>query len=303
MSNKRFRVLLIEDRVVDVRVIRAALAKGRDVTFDVVCCERLSQGLQHLAAGGIDVILLDLGLPDSQGFETFMQVYTQEPDVPIIVLTASDDDALAIQAVQAGAQDYLVKGRVDWNLLVRSIRYAVERHRMYTLLRNLALVDELTGLYNRRGFMALADQNVRLAKRTKRQLLVGVADLDGLKAINDTFGHGHGDKALTETVKILRETFRETDIIARIGGDEFAILALEASKNTINMLSARLQAILQRHNRKRNSRHKLSISMGMVPYNPESPKSIDQLMKQADALMYEQKRHKRTSRSFKKIGA
>lgn len=289
-----FKVLLIEDNAVDARVIQAYLDKGDDVTFDVQHCDRLLTGLKCLAAGGIDVVLLDLTLPDSQGFETFAQAYAQEQDVPIVVLTVSDDYALAIQAVQAGAQDYLIKTHFNYDLLVRSLHYAMERHRMVSVLRTLALVDELTGLYNRRGFDALAEQNLKLAKRTGRQVLVGVADLDGLKTINDTFGHDEGDKALIETAKILKETFRETDIIARIGGDEFVVIALEASGDAVKNLTVRLQENVQQHNSKRDLSNRLSISMGLVCYDSESSSSVDDLVAQADRLMYEQKGRKKT---------
>ncbi|MDH7485259.1 MAG: response regulator [Anaerolineae bacterium] len=123
------RVLLVEDNPGDARLIREMLSEVREVTFDVQRADRLSASLERLAEGGIDVVLLDLSLPDSQGLETFARVYAQAPEVPVVLLTGLDDADLAVRAVREGAQDYLVKGQLDSGLLARAIRYAIERHR------------------------------------------------------------------------------------------------------------------------------------------------------------------------------
>jgi len=123
------KVLLIEYNSGDTHLMREMLAEARDVPFDLVCADRLSTGLEHLSEGGIDIVLLDLSLPDSQGLDTFARVYAQAPQVPIVVLTGLDDETLAVKAVQEGAQDYLIKGQVEINLLVRAMRYAIERKR------------------------------------------------------------------------------------------------------------------------------------------------------------------------------
>ncbi len=127
MNEKYIKVLLIEDNPGDARLISEMLAEARGVNFDLECTNRLSPGLKRIGAGGIDVILSDLSLPDSQGLDTFAEVNAQAPSLPIIVLSGLDDEELAVKAVQEGAQDYLVKGQVDSSLLVRSIRYAIER--------------------------------------------------------------------------------------------------------------------------------------------------------------------------------
>lgn len=129
MADIAIRVLLVEDNPGDARLIREMLSEVREVAFDVQRGDRLSTSLERLAEGGIDVVLLDLSLPDSQGLETFARVSAQAPDVPVVLLTGLDDADLAVKAVREGAQDYLVKGQLDSSLLVRSIRYAVERHR------------------------------------------------------------------------------------------------------------------------------------------------------------------------------
>ena len=123
-------ILLVEDNPGDARVIEEMLVKASSAPLDVECADRLSTGLERLSAGGIDVVLLDLSLPDSTGFDTFVELHDQASQVPIIVFTGFDDEALGVEAVREGAQDYLVKGQVDSYLLVRAVRYAIERKRV-----------------------------------------------------------------------------------------------------------------------------------------------------------------------------
>ena len=129
MTDSSIKVLLIEDNPGDARLIREMLVETGDASVELECADRLGTGLERLAGGGIDGVLLDLSLPDSQGFETFNKVYAQAPTMPIIVLSGLDEEEMALSAVREGAQDYLVKGQVDGNLLVRSLRYAIERKR------------------------------------------------------------------------------------------------------------------------------------------------------------------------------
>jgi len=166
-----------------------------------------------------------------------------------------------------------------------------ERNRAEEALRTLSLIDELTGLHNRRGFFALAEQQLNIANRMKKEMLLIFADLDQLKWINDTLGHHEGDLALIEAAGILKETFRKSDIIARIGGDEF-VITTEAVEASVNVLITRLLENLDSYNAKGDRRYKLSLSTGITRYEPENPCSIDELLRRADALMYEAKRKK-----------
>jgi PleD family two-component response regulator len=151
--------------------------------------QRLTAARKHLENNRVDVVLLDLDLSDSQGLDTVRQVHAVAPSVPIVVLSRLDDEARAIQALQEGAQDYLVKCQIGAHLLLRAIRYAIERHRMQAALRSLSLIDDLTGLYNRRGFFTLAEQCLKMSRRNGSAFLMVFLDLDGLKQINDRFGH------------------------------------------------------------------------------------------------------------------
>jgi len=172
------------------------------------------------------------------------------------------------------------------------IRDITKRKHMEEELRALTLIDELTGLYNRRGFLTLARQQLKIADRLQRGLFLIFADMDGLKRINDSYGHHEGNKAIIDTGNILRETFRESDIIARIGGDEFVVMAMETTDTRPEVFNARLQNDVQVFNNRKDRRYALSISIGIACYDPANPCSLDDLLLKADRLMYEQKRNK-----------
>ncbi len=172
-------------------------------------------------------------------------------------------------------------------------RDITETKRLEEDLRALSLVDDLTGLYNRRGFVTLAQQQLKLANRLMRKDFLVFVDLDRMKWINDTFGHQKGDEVLAETADILKNTFRESDIVARIGGDEFAILTVETEDADIEAINARLQGNIRDRNGKGDRGFHLSMSVGITRYDPEHPCSIDELLAKADKLMYEQKRDRK----------
>jgi len=162
---------------------------------------------------------------------------------------------------------------------------------MHEEIHTLSITDELTGLYNRRGFFSLAEKQVKLAEREKRGVFLVFADLDHLKIINDAFGHNEGDQALRDAGRIFRETFRETDIIARVGGDEFAVFPVGAADaGTMDIIRNRLKKHLHIHNAQAGRRYELSLSLGMAYFDPEHPCSLDELLLRSDKLMYDQKR-------------
>ncbi|NIR64028.1 MAG: response regulator, partial [candidate division Zixibacteria bacterium] len=144
--------------------------------------EALNQGLNRY----FHAILLDLGLPDSRGLSTLKHILNNYPNTPVVVFSAVQNEDQALRAVQMGAQDYIVKGQVDNAQLGRAIRFAIERHHARTELQRLAMIDDLTKLYNRRAFNALSEQQLKLADREGKSLLLLLIDMDGLKAINDT---------------------------------------------------------------------------------------------------------------------
>ena len=167
-----------------------------------------------------------------------------------------------------------------------------KRRDMERELEAMALTDQLTGLYNRRGFFTLATREVRRAERSKSSMLLFFADLDGLKDINDEFGHEEGDRALTAAAKILTQTFRTSDIISRIGGDEFAILVVDASEALMEKLLLRLYRLINNLNARKGQRFKLAISIGHAVHDQMKPASLDELISQADQRMYQMKKVK-----------
>jgi diguanylate cyclase (GGDEF)-like protein/PAS domain S-box-containing protein len=176
---------------------------------------------------------------------------------------------------------------------IESARDVTERRLIEEKLHALTMRDDLTGLYNRRGFFAMADQQLKFARRMNRRMLVFSADLDNLKGINDTFGHKEGDLALTEAAGIIKETFRESDIVARIGGDEFVILQMEDHHNNSEILTRRLENNFIKRNADSDKSYPLSVSTGISYYEPSSLHSIDELLIQADKVLYAEKKLKR----------
>jgi diguanylate cyclase (GGDEF)-like protein/PAS domain S-box-containing protein len=174
--------------------------------------------------------------------------------------------------------------------LVIVSRDITERKLQEERLKDLAILDELTGLYNRRGFMALANQHLKQAKRAKRRALIIFADLNGLKRINDTHGHADGDRALIAAADVFNRTFRDSDVVARVGGDEFAILAVEADSNHLDNIRSRLQQALDIANRGNMHPFQLSVSIGVVSFDPDQHNTVEELMDLADREMYAHKR-------------
>ncbi len=167
-----------------------------------------------------------------------------------------------------------------------------ERKKMITTLQNLTLEDSLTGLYNRRGFTTIAKQYLQLADRKKMSMYLLYIDLDNLKKINDTYGHSKGDFILVALAEVLQKTFRQSDIKARIGGDEFAIFPIDNHIKGVNSTIARLKKNIDDYNASTENQPLLSVSTGISSYNPAQPCSVNELLIKADSLMYEEKRRK-----------
>ena len=295
MQQRPVKILLVESDQAYVDDLRERLSAVRQGGLDIEYTGELSAALARLTQSGIDAILLDLDLPDSTGMVTFERTYAFAPDVPIIVLTDEADEKVANATVQGGAQDYMVKEDVKPSVLARSVRHAIERHRLLSALRSLSLIDDLTGLYNRRGFSDLGEQHLKLAKRSGRGVTMVYLDLDRFKTINDSLGHHVGDRALLKVADILKATFRRSDIIARLGGDEFGVLALEASHESSELLIERLRESVVEFNQASPEPYQLSVSIGMARHEDDMRIRLDDLVAEADNAMYQEKHGKRSA--------
>lgn len=208
-----------------------------------------------------------------------------EPGARAEVQVARDDGTTVTLQLDLGAMT--VAGEAATCLVAADL---TERHRVEARLRSLALTDELTGLYNARGFFALAEQTSKVAHRAGATVIVAFADLDGLRAINEQFGHREGSRALMDTAVILRQTCRDADLIARIGGDEFAVLGMVGKPDDKERLLERIREQLEIHNRDAGRAYRLSVSVGVVTGSPEPPFNVQELLHRADMAMYDVKR-------------
>ena len=184
----------------------------------------------------------------------------------------------------------------DYEILGAVVAFAdiTERKKMEEKLRESALTDELTGLFNRRGFLALADKLIKISERDKADLLLVYIDFDNMKWINDSLGHSVGDQALIETATLLRDTFRLADVIGRLGGDEFVILCTDNSAlGNEETILCRLSENVEKTNRLTSRRYPLSLSVGVSRYEHQASCSIDELLRRADRAMYENKESKK----------
>jgi diguanylate cyclase (GGDEF)-like protein len=287
-ANRTPVVLFVGDDRKDSRSTVRMVESLMDEQFALETVEGRSAAHERIMSGAVDAVLLEL--TPGGGLGAFTELARAGSSIPFVLLAPSDDPDLALQAVRAGAQDYLVKGRFDGPHLAQTMLYAIERQRARSALQDQLLRDELTGLYNRRGFTMLAAQDVRLARRSKQDILVAFADLDDLKIINDSLGHAEGDRALKDVAGILRSTFRESDLVARIGGDEYAVLVRGCEPNAIVVLRHRLNEELISFQRRAKRRYRLSISLGFAHATASSITSVESLLRRADRALYREKR-------------
>ncbi len=283
------RVLTIEDNPGDARLVRAMLSEAapREVVVDVA--PRLATGMRELLAGDFDCVLLDLSLPDADGLDGLAQLRTVGGDVPVVVLSGRADEALAMRAVQEGAQDYRVKGEVDGRLLYRSITYAIERKRAEVELAHQALHDQLTLLPNRALFLDRLGQALTRLGRRSSALAVIFCDLDRFKVVNDSLGHDAGDRLLVDVAARLSGVLRAGDTAARFGGDEFVILCEDiAGEQHAIEVAERLAESLRAPFTLGSEEVFVHVSMGIALASDDDARP-EALIRDADAAMYRAK--------------
>ncbi len=293
---KSLQILLVEDDPLAAKLVRLILGKGRGLESRTTHVTSMASALNELERHSFDVVLLDLNLPDSTMEETLDRCMEIATANPVIVLTGNDSEETGVRAVQLGAQDYLVKGEYNDRILLRSLRYARERHRMWSTLRRLSVIDELSGLYNRRGFFAVVEKQFEeIVSENGRSALLFYFDLDEFKQVNDTYGHEAGDAALLAFSDILKATFDREDAVARVGGDEFvAFVGCEGDGDPESITRA-FEAGLERFNNEEKLPFPIKSSYGYRRVEAKEKASLDEALSDADARLYEQKRAKKAA--------
>jgi len=286
-----------------------------------------AQALELARAELPDLVITDILMPNIDGF-TLVRRLRAEPllmGVPVIFHTANYDVTEIHRLARSSGIQHILRKPAEPQEILRAVNESLKRpavpsslpqtgqlqrehlqllaDKLYQKiaelekanenLRNFSLTDGLTGLNNRRGFMILATNMLKFARRANYSSCLLYIDLDSLKHINNTFGHAAGDMAITYFARILSDTFRESDIIGRLGGDEFVILIIDASEGDLANMEARLQSNVDTHNLQADSGHTLSFSIGSIRVDSNSTISMETLMSQADEAMYKHKQSRK----------
>lgn len=289
-------ILLIEDNADHARAIEV-MSRGLELSsFNLVRVESLADALGFLRTARPQLILLDMHLPDGAGLTLLDQVRTAAPQVPIVVLTALNDDRLATDALKAGAQDYLVKGDVTPAGLTRALRHAVARNQLLADLEHArsqeaerATHDNLTGLPNRILFFDRLSHVLERCGRTATKFAVVFVDLNGFKEVNDLHGHATGDEILREVGRRLTAGVRASDTVARLGGDEFTVLFEDIPDRATG--EALVRGLHERFTMPilvAGHPHRIAVSAGLAMY-PEDGWDAHALLEYADGAMYQEK--------------
>lgn len=286
-----------------------------------------AEALEQARAELPDLVITDIIMPSMDGFTLVRRLHA-EPllmKVPVIFHTTNYDDTEIHRLAHASGIRHILRKPSEPQEILRAVNEALKRpvaparlpqtgqlqrehlqvlaDKLYEKvtelenanekLRNLSLTDSLTGLNNRRGFMILATGLLKFARRVGYSLSLLYIDLDSLKYTNDTFGHTAGDALITHFSKILMETFRDSDVIGRMGGDEFVVFMADASEDDLESMRTRLQELVENHNLQSGRQHGIAYSLGVIRIQPDSAISMEELLSQADKAMYEHKQHRK----------
>ena len=289
MIEKSIRVLVVEDNPGDVFLVEEMLRSVSEHRIELFSANRVSRVGVLLREVSVDAILLDLGLPDSNGLETLRSIHEVCGEIPIVVLSSQEDEQLAVTALQIGAQDFLVKGTFNGHILTRSIFYAIKRKEMDSRLFYMAYHDPLTGLSNRKHFHEQLLHSIELSERSGQKFAVIFLDLDNFKKINDTLGHLAGDDLLQQVSGRIRHVVRKADIVARMGGDEFAVILNNLSSvGYVSHLARKIRKHICRPYTVEARLLEMDFSMGISLY-PLDGLDGAELVRKADRAMYQAK--------------
>lgn len=293
--DRKLNILSVEDWGDDFERIDKILKNYNQITLSRAIT--IKEAIKLLEKGSFDLILLDHALPDGNSIDFIKIMNKKGLDIPVVVITGQGDEMIASQVIQEGAYDYLSKERVSEQSLSRSINNALEKYRLKKEIKEgqnkiaeMAIKDELTGLYNRRNFLDALDREMSRAKRHKFDLALCMIDLDGFKKINDTYGHPTGDMALSEIGKMLQECIRQSDMICRYGGEEFAVILPNTHPEKARTVCERFREMVShRRFEKNSSKFFLTVSIGFASFNHSEQDAPGDLINKADKALYNAK--------------
>lgn len=290
MKNLKRKLLLIEADAAAAQIVGQRLSASSDADYQVDTVEQLETGVQRLKRRRYAAVLLGLDADESKSARTCDELCKTHPSAAVVALAPRDE--LGERAIQFGAQDYVLRRRMTPESLHKTVTAAIERQKHRNAWLQLSTIDDLTGLYNRRGLTIMGDQLISIARRSEQSIVALFIDLDGLKAVNDKRGHDEGDWCIRTVARILRGAVRQSDAIARLGGDEFAVIAM-GEGDFRDRLIARIQEKVALHNELCNGHSALSLSIGGALMEPSETLSINDLLREADQAMYRQKSKRR----------
>lgn len=298
MGKSSVKVLLVEDNMNDARIVQEMLQGMPNRPFELTHVESLVEALHQMVEENYDVALVDLTLPEAHGMSILDHLQAAQPEVPIVVLSAEDDETLALQAVQAGAQDYLIKWQGDGHLLSRALWYAIERKERQAKLLYLAQYDQLTELPNRMLFRDRLEGALTRVERNGTGVALMFIDLDRFKFVNDNLGHEYGDQLLKMVAARIKSAVRAQDTVARLGGDEFTVI-LEGVLRPEDAAPVAEKVLMQMSLPFKLGQHEASVtsSIGISLY-PASASNSDELIRAADNAMYRVKDSGRNGYQF-----
>jgi diguanylate cyclase (GGDEF)-like protein len=234
------KILMIDDDRLQFRVTQANFAKFQGELYELEWSSTYEDGLAKILAGGYEACLLDYQLGPKDGLQLIREALAAGCRTPIVFLTAESSPQVDIEAMNAGALDYLVKGEITPRSLERSLRYALKLGETLEALRQLATRDQLTGLLNRREFDRIMAEEAERCRRFGQPLALVMVDIDHFKAVNDTHGHQAGDAVLRAIAKTLTGQLRTVDRVARIGGEEFALVLMQTGRSAATEVAQRV---------------------------------------------------------------
>lgn len=284
------RILHVEDDMLDTHLVQKILKAIPVYHVDCDHVDSINSALVSLKRQDYDVILLDMRLPDGVGLEVIKAVKDIAPDKPIVILSGLNDMELTLKAVQYGAQEYLVKDELNSNVLMRSLRYAMDHKQRELELAYLSEHDELTRIPNRHSLKSRLRRAVVRGRQNNTVAALMFIDLDYFKIVNDTFGHSAGDLLLKQVAKRLHQCVRYDDTVARMGGDEFAVL-LECirEREVVTGIARKILQSLEQAFIINSNEIYITASIGIYLHDGYETVDLDRIIKYSDQAMYEVK--------------